>query len=520
MSSSDGHSLTFSGGGLDIDTTSGAGLEATTSGTLVVSGATNTIDTGTGRALNVSDTDVGASPLTFQRISSNGASNGIRLSNTGANSALTITSAGGTCTVANLVGCTGGVIQNTTGADDGGALPNGTAVVLNNTRGVSLTKMHIHDNANYGVRGTSVVGLTLTDSVINGVNGTSALTAHKDASARFEELTGTVTMTNVDLRGGHFTNLMVDNTAGVLTATLDNVDSGTLDATGGDDAVQFEGIGTSTMNVDYRNSQITTASGDLFQYIGDGAGGGNLDFTGNALSNNEPSIATGGGGVALIAGAKGPATMDVLNNTMRDSLTNALTIIKSRDATAGTNNLVANITGNAIGVAATPNSGSIDGDGMEITTFGDGNATFNVTGNNIRQYNSSGMQFVAGSGVVDSGQFNLNISGNSIGNPGTNPSITLLQGIRLDSGVAVGDTFATCAKFGANTITGSSDAANKDFRLVASQSTTVRQPGYGGGATDGTAFATFAAGLIGGGAQGTAVANSPATFSGTGATCP
>ena len=38
--------------------------------------------------------------------------------------------------------------------------------------------------------------------------------------------------------------------------------------------------------------------------------------------------------------------MDVLNNTMRDSLTNALTIIKSRDDAAGTNNLVATITDN------------------------------------------------------------------------------------------------------------------------------------------------------------------------------
>jgi hypothetical protein len=48
----------------------------------------------------------------------------------------------------------------------------------------------------------------------------------------------------------------------------------------------------------------------------------------------------------------------------------------------------------------------------------------------------------------------------------------------------------------------------------------VRQPGYAGGATDGAAFAAFAAAQIGGGAQGTAVANAPATFSGTGAACP
>jgi hypothetical protein len=159
---------------------------------------------------------------------------------------------------------------------------------------------------------------------------------------------------------------------------------------------------------------------------------------------------------------------------------------------------------------------------MEITTFGDGNATFTVTNNDIRQYNSSGIQFVAGSGVVGTGQFNLKIAGNVVANEGTNPLITLLQGIRVDSGVAAGDTFATCVDFDANTIAGSgSDTlVDSDFRLVASQSTTIRQPGYAGGATDGAAFATYAEAQIGGGAQGTAVANPPAVFSGSGTTCP
>jgi hypothetical protein len=273
--------------------------------------------------------------------------------------------------------------------------------------------------------------------------------------------------------------------------------------------------------VTYRNSALTTATGDLLQYIGDGSGGGSLTLTGNTFTNDEPSIATGGGGIAVVGGAKGAMTLDISNNTMRDSLTNALTVIKSRDATAGTNNLTATINNNQIGVAATANSGSGEGDGMEITTFGDGNATFNVTNNVIRQYNSSGIQFVAGGGTVESGQLNLNISGNSIANPGTNPLITLLQGIRVDSGVASGDTFNTCVAFGANSITGSSDAANKDFRMVAAQTTVLRQPGYGGGTTDGPAFAAYAASKIGSGANGTAATSGGGTFGGgAGTTCP
>jgi hypothetical protein len=269
---------------------------------------------------------------------------------------------------------------------------------------------------------------------------------------------------------------------------------------------------------------VAAANGDMFQYIGDGTGGGDLDLVNNSFVNNDTSQVTGGGGLAIIGGAKGPVTLDINDNTLRNAKTNALTVIKSRDVLAGTNNLTATINNNDIGLAATANSGSVEGDGMEISTWGDGNATFNVTNNDIRQYNSSGIQFISGGGVADSGQMNLNVSGNVVQNPGTTPTITLLQGIRIDSGVIAGDNFATCVKFGPNTITGSSDAANKDFRLFAFHSP-IRQPGYGGTSTDTTAFANYAASLIGiPGTQGTAFSNSAsdasAIFSGAGATCP
>jgi hypothetical protein len=212
--------------------------------------------------------------------------------------------------------------------------------------------------------------------------------------------------------------------------------------------------------------------------------------------------------------------MDIQNNTFQNSKTNALTIIKSHDIGGASGSFSGTINNNTIGTAGTANSGSSEGDGMEITNEGTGNMTVAVTNNHVHQINSSGFQFVAGAGIASSGQFNINFSGNSVDNPGNNGSVTLLQSVRIDSGVTSGDTFATCANFGANTITGSSDAPNKDFRLVVNQSTTIRLPGYAGGSTDGTAVAAFVAGKIGSGAQGTAVANSPGTFTGSGATCP
>jgi hypothetical protein len=93
----------------------------------------------------------------------------------------------------------------------------------------------------------------------------------------------------------------------------------------------------------------------------------------------------------------------------------------------------------------------------------------------------------------------------------------------VNSGVAAGDSFETCVNFGANSITGSSDAADKDFRLRARQSTTVRLPGYAGAATSpgaDTAVPAFVSGKVGGGAQGTALTADSGQFIGTGTTCP
>jgi VCBS repeat-containing protein len=128
LTNNPGATINFTGGGLDIDATSGNGFHASSSGTVSVTGTGNTIATTTGIALNVTGTTIGASGMTFQSIAANGAVNGIVLSNTGT-TGLTVTGNGGTCTSAAT--CTGGAIQNTT--NDG--------VSLTNAHNVSLTRM-------------------------------------------------------------------------------------------------------------------------------------------------------------------------------------------------------------------------------------------------------------------------------------------------------------------------------------------------------------------------------------------
>ena len=126
--------------------TGGGTVSATQNNTTIV----NTITTTTGTALNVANTTIGASGLTFRSISANGAANGIVLNNTGATAGLTVTGQRrGSCTSAAT--CTGGAIQNTTG--DGFALTN--------TRNVSLTRLFVGTAGNHGINATAVNGLTL-----------------------------------------------------------------------------------------------------------------------------------------------------------------------------------------------------------------------------------------------------------------------------------------------------------------------------------------------------------------------
>ncbi|HEX8692646.1 MAG TPA: Ig-like domain-containing protein, partial [Longimicrobium sp.] len=113
LSSNTGATISFVDS-LRITTTSGAGFSATGGGTVTVTGANNSITSTTGTALNVANTTIGASGLTFRSISANGGVNGIVLNNTGSSGGLVVAGNGGSCSIATPT-CTGGLIQNTTG---------------------------------------------------------------------------------------------------------------------------------------------------------------------------------------------------------------------------------------------------------------------------------------------------------------------------------------------------------------------------------------------------------------------
>ncbi len=334
----------------------------------------NTIDTTTGTALNVANTTIGGSGLTFESISAGtvggSAGDGIVLDATGSSGGLTVT---GTGTAGS-----GGTIQHKTGPD--GSTTQGIGIYLNNTSGVSLSWMQLNDFQNFAIRGTGVTGFTITNSAVNstggGWNGSNATGGVEESSISFDGLFGFASIANSSVSGGFTDNIRVVNSSGVLnrltmdTLTLGAVSNGAaVDGSQdlGDDSIHLEATGTATFNVTFKNSTETSARGDLFNLNNNGTGSVDLLFDNNHLSNNFIRIATGGGGVSMATNGTGNFTYSITNSTFRDAVGQGLLLVH---ASAGNALMVGTIAGNTIGAAGVANSGSSEGDAIKLQLVG------------------------------------------------------------------------------------------------------------------------------------------------------
>jgi large repetitive protein len=152
LTSNTGSTVSFTGG-LTASTTSNTAFSATGGGTVNITGSNNTLTTTTGTTLNVANTTIGASGLTFQSIAKNGGSNSaIVLNNTGSGT-FTVTGTGSAGS--------GGTLQNIIGAD---------AISLNTVGGlISLSGMNIQDITASGDSSAA----NNTHSGVDGIHGTS-----------------------------------------------------------------------------------------------------------------------------------------------------------------------------------------------------------------------------------------------------------------------------------------------------------------------------------------------------------
>ncbi len=490
-----GATINFSGG-VALSTGSSDAFAASGGGTVSVSGPANTLATTTGAALSVVNTGIGAAGLTFRSVSSSGAATGIILNGTGSSGGLTVTGTGSAGT--------GGVIQN-----------GATGISLTNTTNPSFSWMQINDHSDFAIRGTSVVGFVLADSVINGTNGSDP--GADEGAVRFTELTGTATVTNSAVGGGVENNFTVINTTGSLNRiTVNGSTFGSMSATTGDHALLIESQGTAVINSTVTNNTFTAARGTHINRVLNSSMPSDTVITGNIISNAGVAPVSGGGAAIRVVGGNNTginasATFNVANNTMQDSLGTAIAVNKL----GGTGVFSGSITGNTIGVAATANSGSSQGSGIFMLTDGGGSYTATVTGNTVRQYGNYGIILqTGGSGTIGSGTLKATVTGNVVTNPGT--LVFAKNGIHLNAGVTVGDTYGVCLALTSNAITGTSTDGGTDFRLRQRQSTTVALPGYGGANNDLAAVVAFVQANNGGSPSGAAtVSGSGGGFVGT-----
>jgi hypothetical protein len=463
-------------GGLNLSTGAGDAFTATGGGTVIATqnntAIVNTLTTTTGTALNITNTNIGASGLTFRSINSTGvgSKNGVILNTTGTtagtNGGLTITGNGGTCGAVAAT-CTGGQIANKTSGADASAT-EGTGIYLKDTRDVNLTNVFLNDFANYAIYGNNVTNFTFTTSRVSGSNGTSSNPIN-EGCVRFDGLLGNALITgsnigNTNTLGGATNTLHVNNASGTLTlldiqnSTIFNQNGSSTPANSGQDAVFFGSPSgaTGVMNLRMNNTQLTHARQFLLQVNIQGTKTSNLEITNNTLHNQIPTVVNAGGGSNItgggtdvyvkytISGNSFRHTPGVVNGgrsmTIGHASGNAAFDGRFINNTIGQTGVVASGAGNAadaLGIFASGNNSPTQGGSKAL-----------IQGNTIQRYGEAGILVNARQGNAT---LDTTILGNIIREPGT-AALGAFAGIWVNSGALPADTNIVNVVIGSATV--------------------------------------------------------------------
>jgi hypothetical protein len=432
LSNNTGAVLSFTNGGLDIDTTSGTGFSVTgagpgaaSGGNVTVQGSGNVIDAVSATALNVVNATIGGANMTFERISAGNATaaadpaSGIVLNNTGSAGGLVVTgnssgACGGSVTVnspgtpattgaPNPADCTGGLVQSTTAA----------GIVLTATANVSLTRVRVLDPGTDGIQVNAISGFTLARSLITDSAGVA-----QDRGIELGDFStgtavnGTINVTNSTLGPTPHDNFGVGIGSGTSTWNITNT--------------VFAGSSlNSGFNFEIRNATVSalTIDGSVFQnQFADGlqmqpASGVNATVSNATIQNS--TFLTNNIGMDLNHDGTGNVTYRVLNNTFRGHRAQPINFFSSAvqaPATGGTLN--GRFENNFIGTSAIAGSGSEIGNGIRVNINGGVDATVLLNNNTIRQTpGGRGIEVIGRNGT---GGLDVTITNNNVDhiNPG------------------------------------------------------------------------------------------------------
>jgi|GEM_PF-1643038 len=475
LNNNTGSTTNFSGT-LDLDTTTNTAFSAIAGGTLNITGSGNTIDTTSGTALEVIQTDIGAGNLNFQSISA-GTGTGtpgiaIDLLNTGNAGGLIVTGTGSTAG-------SGGTIQNKTGADNSSS--DGIGILLTNTQHVSLSNMQLSGFDNFAIQGDIVTNFSLIDSVIGGNSGNNG--TFDEGAISFTNLSGNVLFSGINVSGGFENQIKIVNNTGVATITVN--DSANDQAVIGLDANPAGANGNDGLLVESQNSAQINLTVDGVDFLG--ARGdmlqtnvlNNSSFTSliqnNTFNNTHPNIVSGGGGITLSGGGAGANISkgyDVLNSVFSGADGNAVTV----NFVSGAGTVSGQVSNNVIGNGGVPGSGSVNASG--ILTGASVNVQHNTTINlnQVRGINGfAGIETIANTDV----NFNATITNNTVQQMGGN---VLAAMYNLVGGGTGAETGTACLDVRDNTFDASAApfAGHAVYKDQISGAANFNLPGYVG----------------------------------------
>ena len=551
MTSNSGATINFSGP-IDASTGASTAFNATGGGTVNVTGASNTLTTTTGTALNVQNTNIGSSGLTFRSISAGtttgSSGDGIVLDTTGSSGGLTVTgNSSGACggsvsgsapslavTAPNSADCTGGVIQHKTGSD--GSTTSGIGIYLNNTAKVSLTRMWLHDFDNFGISGSGVSNLTISNSLFNGSNGTNQ-NGSGEGAVYFFGLSGSTSVTNSFFSGGALDSFHLENDGSQvlnrITFTGDNFGD-TLNATSAS-ALFMQADCTAQLKATVDTSVFTAARSNNLNVSVRGQSNDDLVVSNSQFSNSDANQVSGGSNLAVGAGGPSSGCADntlnptlaynIHNNTFRDALGTAVSISKGGVGT-GTFGTTANpgiIDSNTFGVSS--NSASSGAGGIGSILVGGGSITNNITNNTIHGA-INGINVGANSSVAGGGQgfYRAVLQGNTVDTPNVGAG-NITNGLLAQFGAVGTDDPKVCLTLGGsaaalkNNLDGGRNGG-ADLRLRVRFGTLIGVLGYTGANNDNAAMTSFLNSQNVFGTAGAIVTNNAATGSGWTGTCP
>lgn len=351
--------------GLQVDTSAGSGAAITGANTRLTvavstNGTTNTLNTSTGRALNLSNTLVNQG-IAFDSVTVTNADTAIFLDNVG-DGPITIGSntgtdgAGGTLTTTGIAVDIQDVDDFTIG-DVTIAGSGTTAIEVTNTdataRGATFNNIHtpagIETALDVDQTSTGAQSITVTDSEFNGTVNAA------EAAVEIDNTTGTVLISGTTIDNGAGEGIALTGTGGTVTidngTTISNQAGTALAIDGGDGQVNFDGTITNTAANSVRIENKT---------------GGGVSFS--------PTASISDTGTGVIVDMNSGGTYNLLGNFVLNTGDN--------DAVTVTNNTGSNITFGTLDIDTTNGRGFVASGGgtigvnagSSVTTTGTGTA--------------------------------------------------------------------------------------------------------------------------------------------------